>query len=183
IGFVLTALSYLLFRRFIRPAASPEPTSATGAIGVLGPAAYETADADVGRVVTWGIGLVVGTLVLLVAVTILFLGFVGRPFAVQIPPPGLAISQNPPGPLPPEPRLEAAPGVSAEFVRSREDPILHGYGWVDQKNGVVRIPIERAIDLLSQRGLPSLPTPSPNQQPRDQGQSVPSYPRDRKSVV
>src|SRR5208282_5249649 len=31
---------------------------------------------------------------------------------------------------------------------------LHSYGWVDEKAGTVRIPIERAMDLLVQRGLP-----------------------------
>src|SRR5256885_1812940 len=89
IGFVLTALSYLLFRRFVRPTLLPEVSSGVSAGAVLGPAAYETVDADVGRIVAWGIGLVVGTLVLLVLVTILFLGFVGRPLSIQIPPPGL----------------------------------------------------------------------------------------------
>ncbi len=32
---------------------------------------------------------------------------------------------------------------------------LHSYGWVDQKAGVVRIPIDRAMTLLLQRGLPA----------------------------
>ena len=31
---------------------------------------------------------------------------------------------------------------------------LGSYDWVDQKNGVVRIPIDRAMDLVAQRGLP-----------------------------
>lgn len=30
---------------------------------------------------------------------------------------------------------------------------LNNYGWVDQSNGIVRIPIERAMDLILQRGL------------------------------
>lgn len=32
---------------------------------------------------------------------------------------------------------------------------LDSYGWVDRSNGVVRIPIERAMDLIVQRGLPT----------------------------
>ena len=31
---------------------------------------------------------------------------------------------------------------------------LNSYGWVDRSNGIVQIPIEHAIDLLAQRGLP-----------------------------
>ncbi len=32
---------------------------------------------------------------------------------------------------------------------------LNSYGWVDRKHGVIRIPIERAMDLVAQRGLPT----------------------------
>jgi hypothetical protein len=32
---------------------------------------------------------------------------------------------------------------------------LNSYGWVDRSNGIVRIPISRAMDLLLQRGLPT----------------------------
>src|SRR5205823_5404387 len=105
VGFVLTALGYLLFRRFVRPTGLPAETTLIRSGSAAELVAYETVDADIGRIVAWGIGLVVGTLVLLLFVTVLFLGFVGRPLAVQIPPPGLAIGQTPARPLPPEPRL------------------------------------------------------------------------------
>jgi hypothetical protein len=39
---------------------------------------------------------------------------------------------------------------------------IHGYGWVDQRAGVGHVPIERAKELLLQRGLPSRPNPSPD---------------------
>jgi len=32
---------------------------------------------------------------------------------------------------------------------------LDSYGWIDQDNGIVRIPIDRAIDVTVQRGLPA----------------------------
>lgn len=32
---------------------------------------------------------------------------------------------------------------------------LNSYGWVDRSNGIVRIPIDRAMDLILQRGLPT----------------------------
>jgi len=54
----------------------------------------------------------------------------------------------------PEPRLQVAPQVDLAALRAREDATLNGYGWVDRKAGVVRVPIERAMDLLIQRGLP-----------------------------
>ncbi|HZL12632.1 MAG TPA: hypothetical protein VFC85_00675 [Verrucomicrobiae bacterium] len=32
---------------------------------------------------------------------------------------------------------------------------LNSYGWMDRSNGIVRIPIARAMDLILQRGLPT----------------------------
>ena len=56
--------------------------------------------------------------------------------------------------LPPEPRLQDNAVEDLRRMRAAEDRILNGYGWVDRKKGVVRIPIDRAMDLLAQRGLP-----------------------------
>ena len=42
-------------------------------------------------------------------------------------------------------------------MRAAEEQVLTTYGWVDQQKGVVRVPIDRAIDLLAQKGLPSRP--------------------------
>jgi hypothetical protein len=51
--------------------------------------------------------------------------------------------------------------------------LLQGYHWVDQKAGVVQIPIERAMDLLAQRGLPAR-TAADSQAFSDHGQGGPS---------
>src|ERR1051326_6346490 len=59
--------------------------------------------------------------------------------------------------LPPAPTLETNPVQDLKAVRAAEGQVLTSYGWVDQARGVVRIPIDRAIDLLVQRGLPSRP--------------------------
>jgi hypothetical protein len=40
-------------------------------------------------------------------------------------------------------------------LRIEQRAQLNSYGWIDQSNGVVRIPIERAMDLLAKRGLPT----------------------------
>jgi hypothetical protein len=58
-------------------------------------------------------------------------------------------------PLPPEPRIEIDAAQQFKGIKAREEHILSSYAWVDQNQGTVRIPIDRAIDLLSQRGLPS----------------------------
>jgi len=56
--------------------------------------------------------------------------------------------------LPPAPRLQVNPAEDLKAYQAKEDAILHSYGWADKSAGVVRIPIERAMDLSLQRGFP-----------------------------
>ena len=55
---------------------------------------------------------------------------------------------------PPEPRLEPLPLVPRQRLRAEEDATLTSYAWVDKAGGFARIPVDRAMDLLVQRGLP-----------------------------
>jgi hypothetical protein len=55
----------------------------------------------------------------------------------------------------PQPRLETNERVEIRDFRLKEEQTLNSYGWVDEKAGVVRIPIDRAMQLLAQRGLPT----------------------------
>ena len=57
----------------------------------------------------------------------------------------------------PEPRLESNERSEINDFRIREEETLNRYGWVDQPGGAVRIPIERAMRLVAQRGLPTRP--------------------------
>jgi len=55
-------------------------------------------------------------------------------------------------------------GQLSTFVLDQEKQ-LHSYGWVDEKAGVARIPIEQAMDLIAQRGLPVCPQGCANATP------------------
>jgi hypothetical protein len=44
-------------------------------------------------------------------------------------------------------------GQFRDFLVNQENQ-LNSYGWVDEKAGVAHIPIERAMELTAQRGLP-----------------------------
>ncbi len=39
-------------------------------------------------------------------------------------------------------------------MRAAEDQVLNSYRWIDQSAGIVGLPIDRAMDLVAQRGLP-----------------------------
>jgi hypothetical protein len=54
----------------------------------------------------------------------------------------------------PSPQLEVNERTELNDIRLHEENMLSTYDWVDQKAGIVRIPIDRAMDLLAQRGLP-----------------------------
>jgi hypothetical protein len=47
-------------------------------------------------------------------------------------------------------------GQFRDFLMNQEER-LHSYGWVDEQGGVAHIPIERAMELIAQRGLPVYP--------------------------
>jgi hypothetical protein len=70
-----------------------------------------------------------------------------------------ATSDPPPSPLattrqpPPAPRLQVTPIQDLQAMRAAEEALLHEYAWVDRNRGIVRIPIDRAIDLLIEQGL------------------------------
>ncbi len=58
----------------------------------------------------------------------------------------------------PTPRLQIDNGdQDIADLHAREDLLLSNYSWIDQSNGTVRIPIERAMELIAQRGLPVAP--------------------------
>jgi hypothetical protein len=41
-------------------------------------------------------------------------------------------------------------------LRAAEDGDLNSCGWVDRNAGIVRIPIDRAMQLILERGLPDV---------------------------
>jgi len=50
--------------------------------------------------------------------------------------------------------------INLQAFRAQEEHILTSYTWVDQNAGTIRMPIERAKDLLMERGLPARSTGS-----------------------
>jgi hypothetical protein len=55
----------------------------------------------------------------------------------------------------PTPRVQTDDGnQDIADLHAREDVLLSNYTWVDESKGTIRIPIERAMELIAQRGLP-----------------------------
>ena len=56
----------------------------------------------------------------------------------------------------PQPRLQVNPTTDLFLSQENSNSELHSYGWIDRKAGIVHIPIERAMELLMERGLPEV---------------------------
>lgn len=53
-----------------------------------------------------------------------------------------------------EPVLQIDPVGDLKAYKAQQDELLNSYGWVDKEAGVARIPVERAIELIAEQGLP-----------------------------
>jgi hypothetical protein len=113
---------------------------------------HETQDADVRAIVYTGIGLAISAGLVIVLVYGIFRYLADHPPTTA---PDNPLSETDRQQFPPAPRIEEHPAMELKDLRSQEDRILTTYGWVDQKSGVVRIPIDRAIELQLQRGFPT----------------------------
>ena len=60
----------------------------------------------------------------------------------------------------PAPQLQQEPPVDLIKFKQTELDRLNGYGWVDQKAGIVHIPIDRAIEIVAKKGLPPIAAPA-----------------------
>jgi len=56
---------------------------------------------------------------------------------------------------PPAPNLQISPAAGLEQLRAEEETRLHTYGWVDQEQQTVRIPVDKAMDIVAERGMPA----------------------------
>jgi hypothetical protein len=61
----------------------------------------------------------------------------------------------------PVPQLQKNPAVDLARMKEEERRRIDAYGWVDREAGIAHIPVERAMDILAQRGLPKVPAPAP----------------------
>ena len=113
-------------------------------------AGYEVEDASPREIVLSAIGLAVGTIIICFAVLGLFRVLRSaeandRPQQVT----EVAAPQS----YPPGPKLQDKPWEELMALRQKEDQTLTTYGWVNKGAGTVRIPIDRAMDIVAQRGF------------------------------
>lgn len=134
-------------------------------------AGYELSDLSVrGAVVS-----IVGLLILMAVTVALTTGFqaINLRSLPSLTAPSGGVADPPREPVPPEIPRRANTGDERREFEAAERAQLESYGWVDQQAGVVRIPIDRAIELLAARGLPTRPA-AEAEGLRDTGEGLPT---------
>jgi hypothetical protein len=135
--------------------ASHDSTSRAAAGGENPDVHHETSDVNFRAILTFGVGLIVAAALIHVLLWLLFVYFQNREARAGVRLFPLAAEQQ--NRLPPEPRLQTNPRQDLGELRAGEEAILDTYGWVDRDTGVVRIPIDEAMRLTIERGLPARP--------------------------
>lgn len=121
----------------------------TNPVPTTGRPRHETRDANPRALAYFAGGLFVVLALILVFTKWLFFDLSARQ-PLGAPPPFESARA-----LPPEPRLQVAPAEDLQSYLQAQRETLNGYGWVNKETGVVRIPIDRAMELLLERGLPA----------------------------
>ena len=135
---------------------------------------YERQDLRVTGILYFLLGIVVVTAICLFALNGIY-GFLDRrekalqpavnPLLTHVPPDTRSVAPGYPQSTFPNPKLEEDERGQLNDIRMNEEKVLYSYGWIDEKSGILHIPIERAMDLIVQRGLPVRPRGGASESP------------------
>jgi hypothetical protein len=112
---------------------------------------FEETDVQASAILKFGVYLLGATIGVLLLMQWLYVRFARFEAGQQPAPP---IMQTAPDRKPPLPRLQEHPTNDLVELRAREDHMLGSYAWVDKDAGIVRIPIDEAMRITAERGLP-----------------------------
>jgi hypothetical protein len=112
---------------------------------------HELSDLRPGYIALFGIALTTIIVAAAVITSLLIYFKAAEQSSHETPVPRLAREREPT----PEPRLQIDAHDELRQMQAAEEAALNSYGWVDKDAGKVRIPIERAMEILVKKGLPA----------------------------
>jgi hypothetical protein len=118
---------------------------------------YEKRDAHPAALLQFGFWMAVVLALTLVAMKWTF-DFFSRTEPLGAPASPFAKQENQ---IPPRPRLQVEPHLELKDYCEAQQQQVDTYGWVDKQSGIVRVPIDRAMDMVLTRGLPARPAMPP----------------------
>jgi hypothetical protein len=126
----------------------PEPVSSDVAAG------HELSDVNIRGLVTFLAGLVISLAVVVIAVAGMFVWLMRKAEEADPPQPPLAEMR---AKQPPAPRLQESPAGEMDDLAAEQTVLLEQTKWIDDQQKIVQIPIERAMEVVANRGLPDWP--------------------------
>ena len=116
---------------------------------------YEHTDANVWAIVKFGLWLAVTALIVHVGMGLMYALLIER--AKETSEQRYPLANVNDAKLPAEPRLQQYPHLEMETYLESQQERLNSYGWIDKEQNRVHIPIEDAMRLTVERGLPARP--------------------------
>ena len=130
--------------------------------------AHEHSDINIGAL-TWSMVVMFGTVIFTAGLMYVLFGFLERgakardpklsPLAMPATVMPKSTTASPFFGSAPEPKLMTGEPAYLKEVRTELQDELHTAGWIDEKAGVARIPIDQAKALVLKDGLPVRPDP------------------------
>ena len=114
---------------------------------------HEESDVDVRAILGYGAGLMAVAVVVHVFLWWLLGVYQTQAYRSRTQAYPLAAGQH--EQVPPGPRLQDNPQQDMRELRARQEAVLKGYEWINREGGVARIPIDEAMRILVERGLPT----------------------------
>jgi len=105
---------------------------------------HDRSDIHFSSILKWGLGLLAVAVIAHLTIWRLF-DFLNNRAAQLDPKPSPIFQQNQ---RPPEPQLQVTPVMDLQNYRAEEQRLLNSYDWVDREKGIVRIPVNEAMNLL-----------------------------------
>ena len=107
---------------------------------------HETSDMDPKYVAYFALGLVIVGIVIQLAIWWMFRSFEQAQARREVQPTLVEVPKRVP-----EPRLQVSPQDDLQELLRQENQILNTYGWIDRQRGIVRVPIDRAMELFLEK--------------------------------
>jgi hypothetical protein len=143
------------------------PLAEQGDLAARAHVGHETTDVDARTILWFGLVVAGGTIAVaaLLLVLLRYYGAQAERRDPELSPLAVDAPREPAGP-----RLLDTPIAAFEQYRAEQQQVLDSYGWVDREQGIVRIPVSRAMEIALERGLPS---PSGSVAPEEEPQQPP----------
>ena len=122
------------------------------------PGGYERTDANAGGALRAGLYVLAMMFVTALLVVPLYRLLARGETAAQ-PPAMEVVKSEVSEPVASFPKLVSSEPRALAAFRAQEDALLTGYGWVEKDKGLARIPIDEAIRIVAERGLPKFAAP------------------------